>query len=62
VFLEGSSKDVAADEGDAMVQLLESHELESMMDRRSASKWSTAAPDVVAIIVDSIVDIGEQLE
>ena len=48
---EGSSNDVAADEGDSMVQLLESQELVSVTDRRSANSCSTAAPGVTAIVM-----------
>lgn len=38
-----------------MVQLVESQELVSMIERRSVSSCSTAAPDIVAMVIDLIV-------
>jgi hypothetical protein len=51
-LLEGSSKDVAADEGEGMKVLPESDELESMIERRSAGSSSLAAANVSAILVE----------
>lgn len=53
----GSSKDVAADEGDGVVELLHSEQLESMTERRSTCRSNTAADDVSAIVLN----IGERV-